>query len=110
MINNMIKITIDGEEHAMKPDMKALMAIENTLGVTVLKLCQEISQGNIGFNMVSNIIQIGLKSGTGSVDPKVINKSIMEVGLIGYVDPIMDFFKLALEGTGGKKPVEEPEN
>ena len=111
MINNLIKIDLtDSGNHAIKPDIKALVAIENTLGLTTLKLCQEIGAANIGFNMVATILQCGLKSGTGTVDRSVIDNAIMEKGLMGFMEPIEEFFKIALEGTGGKKPQADPEN
>ncbi len=103
---NQVPITIAGKDCFMRPDMRALMAIEDGLGTKILRLIQAFNTFDAGAADIIEVVYQGLISGSGKIDKETIKADLDIQGLAVYLKSASDFLGMAL--TGPKKP-ETPE-
>jgi hypothetical protein len=91
-----------GKRYELRPDFKALIAIERETGRRFLAMAMEMQANEVGAQDIQSILNHGLKSGSGAVDQKELEAIVNDLGFAAVGSICASFMVSALAGP--KKP------
>jgi len=96
---DVLKITIAEQEKTLRPSIKALRNIEDSLGISIGELGQDMASGKLSTSLIVETLYFGLEAGGNKVSRVDIEKELEDRGLDCFNEAILGFF---LVGTIGE--------
>lgn len=101
---DILKIKINDQEKTLRPSIKALRNIEESLKIGVGEIGQIMSTGKISLDLIVETLYYGLEAGGNTVSRTDIESALEQDGLDCFNEAIVGFF---LQGTLGAKRASE---
>ena len=101
------KIELNGTEMIMRPSIEALINIENSLNMSIVKLFSTINDQNIGITQMIEIVFHGLEAGGNPLSRDEIKAAMGKVGWAKFFTPIISFLVLSMNGPLEEDPMKQ---
>lgn len=103
-----IEIDIEGESYILRPTFDAIASIESKTDKSLVKIATLLSQNDIRVADLTEIIFQGAKAANNEINREKIQGAILDKGIYKFMQPCMEFLRLALGGKDQDESKKEP--
>jgi len=77
-----IKVFLDQKEYTARLTLDSIVAIEQSTGMGIIKLCTEMANSNVSLSSILTVLHKGLRGGGNDLSEKEVKAIVEEVGII----------------------------
>ena len=111
-LKGQVKLQLGSKEYRARLTIDAIINIEDSLDMGIVKIATRMSEGDVRMSQVVNILTPALRGGGNDVQPKDVIKLISEVGIVPATAAVAQLLMEVLthqqsEDSEEKKPKKE---
>jgi hypothetical protein len=97
-------ISLAGKSYPVKLTLDGIAKIESSVGCSIIKIAQKLSQGDLTVSEISAILTYAIRSGGNNLTSSDVNIAIWEEGIVNCMKLTGDLITIALDtGEKGKE-------
>jgi len=102
-LKGQIKVSLGGEDNNVRQTIDSLMQIESALDKGIIKLANDMAQGDVRLSDLSAILLPALRGGGNNLQQKDVNKLIGEVGIVEATKVVVNLLAQTLTDDSDEK-------
>jgi hypothetical protein len=104
------ELKLAGETYKAKMSLDSIIRVEKKMGMSILKVAQNLSQGNLTTEQIIGILTVAIRSGGKDVTDKEVKQIVEDAGLIASLSACEKSLVAALgDATSGNEEEAESE-
>lgn len=100
-LRNQIQVKLD-KNYKARLTIDAIMQIEDAVGCGIIKLAQNMSEGDIRMTHLINVLTPALRGGGNNLQEDDVKKIVQKIGIVASTNVVAEILMKTLEVQGGE--------
>jgi hypothetical protein len=101
-LRNQIQVKLD-KNYKARLTIDAIMQIEDAVGCGIIKLAQNMAEGDIRMTHLINVLTPALRGGGNDLQENDVKKIVQKVGIVSSTNVVAEILMKTLEVQGGEE-------